>query len=73
MGRLRFRSEPAPWQGFGDSSDNRSSGLDEKVHPAVQLFEDLKEEILEAANSTSLYCDYKQKGRKITDDEESWL
>ncbi|KAF9373248.1 hypothetical protein CPB97_000704 [Podila verticillata] len=73
MGRLRFRSEPAPWQCFGDSSDNRSTGLDEKVHPAVQLFENLKEEILEAANSTSLYCDYKQKGRKVTDDEDSWL
>lgn len=73
MGRLRFRSEPAPWQGFGDGSDSRSTGLGEKVHPAVQLFENLKEEILEAANSSSLYCDYKQKGRKVIDDEELWL
>ncbi|KAG0341289.1 hypothetical protein BG000_009637 [Podila horticola] len=77
--RLRFRSEPAPWQGFGDTadirSDNRASGngLDGKIHPAVQLFENLKEEILEAANSSSLYCDYKQKGRKVTDDDELWL
>ncbi|KAF9335580.1 hypothetical protein BG006_011182 [Podila minutissima] len=78
-GRLRFRSEPARWQGSGDtadgSSDNHTSGngLDEKVHPAVQLFENLKEEILEAANSSSLYCDYKQKGRKVTNDNEVWL
>ncbi|KAG0077922.1 hypothetical protein BGZ93_008843 [Podila epicladia] len=78
VGRLRFRSEPARWQGSGDtadgSSDNRinGNGLDEKVHPAVQLFENLKEEILEAANSSSLYCDYKQKGRKVADDNEVW-
>ncbi|KAG0026184.1 hypothetical protein BGZ81_006556 [Podila clonocystis] len=78
-GRLRYRSEPALWQGFGDTTEGGSNnsdsenGLDEMVHPAVQLFENLKEEILEAANSSSLYCDYKQKGRKVTNDDELWL